>query len=511
MAIDVYFTKQAKKRNSTYQFSTTGVQPISCTLKAETSLDRPTFLLSSASFDYNLAKWDSRYYFIEEIKSVRNNQWEVTCVIDALATCKTELLAQPYFVAYAADSSLKDNMIADTRIPVKKEFTESHAVDSTISTALPMYHNQRTYFLVVNGQRGTETYIIDRSMLSDLLQNVSTWAYNMISGFDNTDISGAPYDFSTVENAIESLGKMLNQSGFLGNAYADAVNNIISCIGLPFKYSEIVASVGTAATFNIHLGQFDTGVTAHRLDPDAESSIYISSILTVPTIYTDWRRANLVDYTLGLPGVGVVDLPSDLMAMYDRVGVVMGLNFTTGDLTYTVLGYVNQTPVPDKMKIIGIYSGNFAEQIPIGVSQRASLNQIGQAVVQGVTKTAAALINPFNPSVMGGLATGALAGVEAVYNVANAASTYSNTTISKASGGTGYAVTYISINAVERYLTQSQDDFAVTMGYPVQRVLSSLTGYTGFVQCANAHASVDADAGVVDAIDTYLNNGFYIE
>ena len=84
MAITVYFANIAKRRNSTLQGTFT--TSFDCTLKAACSVDRPTFLVSAASMPYNMAKWDDRYYFIDDVVSVRNGQWEVSCVLDVLAT-----------------------------------------------------------------------------------------------------------------------------------------------------------------------------------------------------------------------------------------------------------------------------------------------------------------------------------------------------------------------------------------------------------------------------------------
>ena len=127
MAISVYFIKQAKRRNSTLQFALASAQSFDCALKAPTSLDHPTFLLSYAGvFDFNLCYYDGKYFFVDEITSVRDNQWQVSCVLDVLATFKSEILATSQFVAYASDPSLKNPMLADTRIPIKKDTSLSY-------------------------------------------------------------------------------------------------------------------------------------------------------------------------------------------------------------------------------------------------------------------------------------------------------------------------------------------------------------------------------------------------
>ena len=48
------------------------------------------------------------------------------------------------------------------------------------------------------------------------------------------------------------------------------------------------------------------------------------------------------------------------------------------------------------------------------------------------------------------------------------------------------------------------------MGLPTMKPIS-LSTLTGFCQCANAHVEAPAQASELDAIDRYLNSGFYIE
>lgn len=66
-------------------------------LKSDTSILRPVLLLSSPTpitgYNYMYISDFSRYYFIDDIKSVRNGQWEVSAHVDVLETYKTAILA----------------------------------------------------------------------------------------------------------------------------------------------------------------------------------------------------------------------------------------------------------------------------------------------------------------------------------------------------------------------------------------------------------------------------------
>lgn len=69
------------------------------TLKDGTSLLRPVLLLASTSqapiigYNYMYISEFGRYYFIDDIKSVRNNMWEISAHVDVLETYKTAILA----------------------------------------------------------------------------------------------------------------------------------------------------------------------------------------------------------------------------------------------------------------------------------------------------------------------------------------------------------------------------------------------------------------------------------
>ena len=69
----------------------------SCTLKDTTSVLNPVLIIrtSDAVYNYNYLYISEfqRYYFINDIKSVNNNVWEISAHVDVLETYKTAILA----------------------------------------------------------------------------------------------------------------------------------------------------------------------------------------------------------------------------------------------------------------------------------------------------------------------------------------------------------------------------------------------------------------------------------
>ena len=120
MSVTVNFGSFTKKRNSTKQPTNELSDSRTVVFKESTSVDSPTFILTGNAFDYNYASWNdgtmTRYYFISDIRTVKNNLTEIDCVIDVLATYKTQILSGTHFVSYS--SSLGSTYLPDTRIPV---------------------------------------------------------------------------------------------------------------------------------------------------------------------------------------------------------------------------------------------------------------------------------------------------------------------------------------------------------------------------------------------------------
>lgn len=69
----------------------------SCSLKDTTSVLNPTLIIRTSdpvyNYNYLYIQEFGRYYFINDIKSVNNNVWEISAHVDVLETYKTAILA----------------------------------------------------------------------------------------------------------------------------------------------------------------------------------------------------------------------------------------------------------------------------------------------------------------------------------------------------------------------------------------------------------------------------------
>ena len=483
----VSFGTFTKKRNSTKQPQSLSDQK-TVTLKESCSQDRPVFICTGNNFNYNYCMWDSKYYFIDEIISLKNNLIEIHCIMDPLATYKTEILASTQYVSYSSQSG--GSWLPDTRIPVLKSTQTSRSSASLAS----LFNTTGFYVLSATGKEGCCMYALDKGQLDALIDSINTWADDLMDYIVN-DQGNYGYDFSTVENALESVGKMSIQTGVIGNAYANAPQCIRSCIWVPFFAAPFVS---TGA--QLYLGNFDTGI--HPFTVKASPATGSTSV-SIPWIHSDWRRM-YDDVYLYLPLAGMIKLSGDSLTNVSSLSIEYSATASDGVVAYTVKAGGN---------VIGTFGGQCSANYPIGINQQASAGEIIQSIVAGSEKMVNAAINSsISPVSMAASGVGvALEGVAAAYDTVNVANSTHPSTIGGVGGGAGSGLDLnIQCYVVSHDTVIAPADMKDTMGLPTMQPMA-LSGLTGFCQCANAHVDAPATAGELDAIDYYLNSGFFIE
>lgn len=496
MSVTVYFGNTNKRRNSTLQgsFST----PTNCVLKDATSLDRPTFLVSAATMDYNTAKWNNRYYFIDDVVSVRNNQWEVSCVLDVLATYKADILASTQYVCYSASTTGDATWLADTRIPVLKE-TQVKKKSVSLSD---LFNTTGFYVLSVIGKDACDTFAVNKNTLTLVLDSISNWANSDI----NAIMAGLPVPTGgslTTEAAIDSLtsyarslANAMIRSDFFGNAYAQAPSCLRSCLWVPFDLAAFTSVAG-----NIWLGNYDTNHAGFKVNANPTVN---TVTVDIPWTYSDWRRSTCESVYLYLPLVGVVQISGDSITHVSQLTITYSATATDGVVCYEVKA---------GSEVIGTYGGQCSANYPLGVNQQASAGEVVNVLMAGAEKAVNAAINSsISPVSAASVAAGvSMAGIETVYNTTDAIMSTHVSSIGGIGGGAGVG---LDLNAICYTVCHptivSPSSMAATMGRPVMKPMT-LSTLTGYCQCANAHVAANAQARELDAIDYFLNSGFYIE
>lgn len=531
MAITIYTGQIAKRKNSTLQPTLT--DSYSCILKDPTSIDTPSFRIQDASFNknYNYLKWDNNYYFITEITAYPNDIWEVVAELDPLATYKTEILASTQYVSYSSVSG--GTWLADTRIPILKSTSVNS--DSSLTGILSTIG---CYILSVVGKNSCNTYMIQNSStLEAILSEIQNWEDDGVlaalskiqmptssytapsiqvlpSGASQADcfnalcqqfadvcvtLAGCTIDVQDkLSQCFASIGESAIDTGFVGNAYLNAPSCIRSCIWVPFDYALAPGTGGSGAIF---LGTYDTHQTG---TPISSTPVTGSNTVNIPWHYNDWRRSVCEDVYLYLPLVGMVQLSGDSLTHANTITINWSATYTDGVITYKVEA---------GGEVIGAYGGQCSANYPIGLAQQASAGEITQAILGGTEKVLSAAVNSsISPVSVGGvvaqsIATGALTG----YEVQNLKNTTHVSSVGGIGGGAGIGLGRDCIcYTVAHDTIVNPVDMKDTMGLPTMKPMS-LSTLTGFCQCANAHVAAPAESKWLDAIDNYLNSGFYIE
>jgi hypothetical protein len=471
MAHTIYAGKVNKRRNSTFQPSLS--DSFNVLLKTPTSLHAPTFTINASAFDFNYLKWDDRYYFVTDIVARNNNLWDVSAVIDVLATYKFDILSSTQYVSYSSVSG--GVWLPDTRIPLVKNPTTR-----TAQTSITPLSSTGTYILSVVGKNGVASYVISPADLILLINDLQIWI-DQLQDAAAAIITGQT---TNVPQALNEIGKALTQSGFIGNSYQNAVQGIRGCVWVPFNSSRL-----NSTNRRIWIGNYDTGLNGGYL---TNKNITDSFSVTIPWFHSDWRRAVCEDVYLYLPLVGNVQLSTDSIAHSDSLTISYSLAPITGEISYRVNAGA---------EVIGTYGASAGADIPVGINQAASLGSVAQSALSGISRTVSS----------GNVARGLKNFAVGAYDVVNTVNSTNMTTIGGIGGSSGVGVgTSCLVSVVNHETLIAPATMAATMGVPTMKPLT-LSSCKGFCQCVNAHVSAPAEAQELEEIDNYLNSGFYIE
>ena len=543
MSITVSFTSDSKRENSTKQLTMAATHD--CTFKNGCSMLNPTLLLelNTATFPtYTAFKIEDRYYRITDIRSVRNNLFEIDGIIDVLATYKSEILASTQYVCYSSHNS--NTWLPDTRIPLVKA-TDTNR--NTVSMA-GLFNPNGFYVMTAVGLDGCCAYAVDKSTLDHILASIQDWQDDAIQAIDaiistTRGVDLDPYTFpaptddfqglcdglgktiqsgfvaltGTMANAqkaladsLATMGEASVSTGLVGNAYAQAPSCIRSCIWVPFFATPFVDTGKDLYLGNLPCKYNGSIIRPFTLKGSAHTG---STSINIPWHYSDWRRGICEDVYLYLPMVGMIQLSATSLTNVSSLTIKWSATATDGVVCYEIIADGN---------VIGTYSGQCSANYPIGINQQASAGEIVQSILTGAQATvsagmqtaqASASLNPVSSTL--GVATGAVntvfTGVQSGYDVINTMNTSHVSCIGGIGGGAGSGLDLdIQCYTVCHETVMTPNDMKDTMGLPTM-LPYPLATLTGYCECANAHIDIAATRTESAAVDSYLNTGIFIE
>ena len=485
MSLSATFYTLSKRKNSTKQPTGTGTV-LSVDLKSGTSYISPTFLLNiSGTPTYNYLQFEGCYYFIKDKVSIRNNLWELVCEVDALATVKTEILNTHAYVLY---DNTANTQIPDNRIPIK-----TTATVSANTVTCPFVPDSGCYILSLTGAHDTTgIYKTDSSGLAALIDDMQHIEDNIFefSSLTPPTFPTAPTGGS-VEDYLNFVGDCL---GWVGDWIKYAIDcavcpisqffgsgnipqNIRECRFIPFN----VGTTGGSQT--IYLGSFKTLSSLAKLNT---KTVHRTVSVSIPWPASDYRRRSpYTELYLYLPYIGMTRLSSENLVGINSLTVAYTLGLLDGSMIVTVSA---------GSEILGQYSANVASSVPVGWSN-INIPRAAQSVIAGVAAAYA------GSPVAAGMAA---------LNFGDSV-TPNYTCVGGLDGVAGIATNQnITCYSVFHDTVVAPNTEQATIGSP-SMCPKALTSLTGYCQCLDAHVEGAYPSVILDMVDSYLNNGFFIE
>ena len=459
----------AKRKNSTLQPTGTATQ-IDIQLKSGTSLISPTFLLNvSGKPSFNYVDFEGRKYFVNDITSVRQDLWEISCTEDFLGTWKTDIGSTTAMIMYATGG--RDDII-DTRIPTTADVSIANDT-ATISGFNILDDTSGAVILSIVGTGSFGTYLLkDSTAVKELMSNVTI------------------YTAARVTDLVTGFQQMLSD-GNIGQ-------NIKAAISLPIMWTP---SGNSAA---LYLGDYPCtysgGQPIEGYNLQGEYIVKGDANVNIPWGRSGWlKNAPYTEVYLYAPFIGTMALPTNDIINNTSLDVEYSINVTSGDVAVLISGH-------NDGKFIATASANIAMSTPYG-SSNINSGKVANAVVTGAAGVLGALAatNPLT-------AVAALGG-----GLAASAGQMLNAWHGETAGGGGLGggashglYKFVRCSVVKHSLADTQANVNPVMGKPVMKK-ATIGSYSGFVQCDGAEVAGDMFDQEREAINNFLNGGIYYE
>ena len=508
MAHTVYLGSFGKKLNSTAQPAYTSWSSYSCVFKEETSINTPTIRLSAGftsftSNNYNYAVMLGRYYWINDIRAVRNNYVEIDLTLDALATYRSNILSTSAYIEYgfnSFDASDSSNRVADTRQPISRNPVMSTAdfdPSGGMIDALDGCYIVQAVGNDPNGaHKGLASFCLSAAYMHQLITVVNRDIKQDIADIISNPNALTPQDIANQLMQFDLENALVNES---------AIAAIQSVIWLPF---DIASASGTGFT-ELYLGNYDTGINGLML---TQNDIYSHlSAVTIPwgTI-SDWKRNN-AQMLLYLPFFGTIPIPIDQSIDTSALGISWTAEYFSGSISVIVRS-------GDGAYTIYAGSTNVGVNMGVGRSAVGASNLIGGTIqaLGGALQMAGGAID-IGTSVIGsalGLSSFASAASGITAGASNMFSGYAQTiqpviTCTGTMGGMA-AIGQTQPGRLCLIYFPPLDDagFRAKYGHPVFKVT---TPTSGFCKTKGFSISLPSNSTYAALINSAMDGGVYIE
>lgn len=440
----------SKKINSTLQ-PTRVSRDYTVYLKENTSIEKPVFILGTGiDSGINYCQCFGHYYFVDDIVMISADQVEVHCTLDVLATHKTAIGAYEAFIERA--SSGYNDMIVDGAISASQEVIKEDNIGTDI---FPVAEVGGSYILKVVGAYGSNA------------AGISTYVLNA----------------SELEQALDFM--------FTDGTYTDILtDSIVKSFFNPFQYIvglmwlPLNQAAFTTTPDPIKFGWWDTGNDTYA--KIVNKIIQKQNVqLTIPAgYYNDFRSYDhrFTQYLVRIPTVGTISIDPSVLSDDGKLYMDFTLDIASG-ATYIVLKTTDG--------IVGTYNGNMGVQTPVGQVN----GEAGSLLNSGMQLAAGAITG--NPAAV----VGGITGIAGSYNPPPSMMGNFGSVASAAANVTAR----VSIRCYK-----TGELLTSRYGRPVEG-MKTISTIPGFIKCRAASIPLAAPDTETQAVNNYLNTGFYYE
>lgn len=462
MAYKIKLGSFSKLENSTAQPSITNWAEYDVTLKEGADISNPTLTLNiswTTVAAYNYAYFMNRYYFITGKNMLRENLCVIDLKVDTLATYKSTIGATSMYILRS--STQVDYSIRDNYYPAVASVARSHQVQTT---GIPGDFSTGVYVLNVSGTKtaaGTTLYQFTPANFKTLLNNL----YTTLNGFQLSDV----------------VGEVVKRFG--GNPQS-LVNG---AMWFPFPFD--VASVQE----DIHIGNWASGVQGGIItDPvmtlaDYSYTIFLHPQATVQRSYLN--MAPFRQFTIGLPGCGVVQLDSSKLIDETSITVRRIMDAFSGQLITKVIANTSE-------QILAYLSGRIG--VPISLYGSSDLSSVTGAVGT-IASLGAGLVTGGAGSIVGAL-TGGIGTVLDAFSGSPASTNI----------GSGAAAIMTEAGWLDQTDIYVEDGDNARNGRPYMQVTTPAT-IGGFMMADKGVVKISAPLPEQQEVNNYMTSGFYYE
>lgn len=459
----VRFYSFTKRKNSTKIPTTEAYTELDCTLKEETSILRPSLLVTGNNFNYNYCYIPSfgRYYFIEDIKSYSQGLTLVELSIDYLGSHKTAIGNTNCFIERSSTGWNKD------------------LIDTFCNTLTTVQKNQTNYNAPFMNNRGC--YVL--TTLADV---------GGVNGFTQGYLLNA-LDLYSLNQLIMSL----DAGTWLIDSFYSPLETIISCRFFPLDYDTVYSACCSLGT--LHLGEYDTTIPVGKIDHVLFNNAF--NLLPSPR-YTDFRLSSeYTRYDLYIPMYGIIDLPvanyRSLIEAGSNIPCVYTVDLISGGATFGIMYEGGNNP----LRIEQVVTHQLGIDIPVAQVQTATSDagSIGGAIGGYAGGNAISGI----PSLILGITSGVL-------NMAMPTHGYS--VLGAVSSRALCALGYYFILTETTIDTEDPDNanYIANWGRPVCET-HNVNSHSGYVKCINPHLATQCFDNERKEIEQIMTEGFYYE